>query len=116
MSAPHDRPTAAELIEAVEEMLRARVERTDRPSPRFDDRVAANALRIARAEILSSADHERRHAMRLSVLGMADDAELCDAIRNGRLDDRWGEVVAAVRDSVIDKLDVASPGYNEIRP
>ena len=47
---------------------------------------------------------------------MADDAALSAAIRSGRMDDRWDEVVAAVSASVRDKLDVAHPGYTDPEP
>jgi hypothetical protein len=40
---------------------------------------------------------------------------LARAIREGRLEDRMSDVVAAVRATVVDKLKVANPGYFESR-
>ena len=42
---------------------------------------------------------------------MANDVELAEAIRSGRLDDRLDEVRSLVWDSVRDKLLVANPKY-----
>jgi hypothetical protein len=51
------------------------------------------------------------HAERLASLGMADDAELASAIRNGSLDDRFDEVRAVLRADVDDRIAVANPKY-----
>ncbi|MEZ5258335.1 MAG: DUF6285 domain-containing protein [Ilumatobacteraceae bacterium] len=56
-------------------------------------------------------DQAAAHAARLAQLGVADDAELAAAIRDGRLDDRIDEVRALVKASVDDKLAVANPKY-----
>jgi hypothetical protein len=42
---------------------------------------------------------------------VADDHELVRAIRDGALDDRMGEVVAATRAGVVEKLRIANPGW-----
>ncbi len=55
--------------------------------------------------------HARDHRARLADLGCADDAELCAAIRDGSLDHRFGDVIAAVRAMTVDKLTVANPGH-----
>ena len=47
----------------------------------------------------------------MAALGCADDAELCAAIRDGSLDHRFDEVIAAVRATIVDKLAVANPGH-----
>jgi hypothetical protein len=44
-------------------------------------------------------------------VGVTSDAELAEAIRAGRLDDRAEEVAAVVGASVAAKLAVAHPGY-----
>jgi hypothetical protein len=49
---------------------------------------------------------DRRHRDRLESLGVADDAELAAQVRAGRDDDA---TVAAIRESVIDKLSIADP-------
>jgi hypothetical protein len=117
---PHDRPYGPELLRAVRGFLGAQ------PAPagaapagastgdaraRFLARVADNALKIAEREARLGARHERDHQARLAALGVADDAALCAAIRDGALDDRFGDVTAAVRDMTVDKLTVANPRH-----
>jgi aminoglycoside phosphotransferase (APT) family kinase protein len=116
MSAPHDRPTMAELVEAVREFLETEVMDSADGGLRFHARVAANALAIVERELASGPDQVVAHAARLGALGVADDAELAAAIRSGKMDDRWEDVVAAVAASVRDKLDVAHPGYTDPEP
>jgi hypothetical protein len=111
MSAPHDRPTPAELVEAVREFLEDSVMDATEGSVRFHVRVAANALGIVERELAMAPTLEAAHRERLAALGCGSDAELAAAIRSGAWDDRWDEVVDAVRSSVIDKLAVANPGY-----
>ena len=112
-ASPHDRPAGPELLRAVREFLTAEVGSADVTDPRlrFHARVAANALRIAEREAMLAAGHERRHRARLAVLGCADDAGLCAAIRDGSLDHRFDDVIAAVRATAIEKLTVANPGH-----
>ena len=109
-AAPHDRPSGPGLLRAVREFLAAEVAATE-PRLAFHARVAANALRIAEREAMLAAGHARDHRARLAALGCAGDAELCAAIREGSLDHRFDEVVAAVRAMTIDKLAVANPGH-----
>ncbi|MGH3192331.1 MAG: phosphotransferase family protein, partial [Streptosporangiaceae bacterium] len=96
-AAPHDRPTGPELLRAAREFLITEVGSGDAADPRlrFHARVAANALRIAEREAMLAAGHQLRHRTRLAVLGCADDAGLCAAIRNGSLDHRFDDVIAA---------------------
>jgi aminoglycoside phosphotransferase (APT) family kinase protein len=109
-SAPHDRPTGPGLLYAVREFLTTDVAVAD-PRLAFPARVAANALRIAEREALLAAGHARDHRARLAALGCADDAELCAAIRDGSLDHRFDDVIAAVRAMTVDKLAVANPAH-----
>jgi hypothetical protein len=51
------------------------------------------------------------HAHRLRSLGVADERALARAIRSGELDGRRNEVLAAVAETVRDKLLVANPKY-----
>ena len=108
--APHDRPSGPGLLRAVREFLATEIAAGD-PRLAFHARVAANALRIAEREAMLGAGHARDHRARLAALGCADDAELCAAIRDGSLDHRFGDVVAAVRAMTVDKLAVANPGH-----
>lgn len=108
---PHDRPGADELLAVAGEFLAGAMSAGDDARLRFHARVAANAVKIARREARLGAAHAAAHRDRLAALGCRDDAELAAAIRDGSLDDRSGEVVAAIRDSVRDKLTVANPAH-----
>ena len=111
MTAPHDRPTAAELVEAVREFIESDVMAAVEGRVRFHARVAANVLAMGERELADGGAAARSHADRLARFGVVDDSGLAAAIRDGSLDDRWDEVVDAVSDSVRDKLEVANPGY-----
>ncbi len=111
MTAPHDAPTAAELVEAVREFLEGDVMAATEGRVRFHARVAARVLATVQRELEAGDAPARAHAARLATLGVADEAGLAAAIRSGALDDRWDEVVAVVRATVVDKLAVANPGY-----
>ena len=113
MTAPHDSPTAAELVEAVREFLENDVLGATEGRVQFHTRVAINVLGQVQREIESGAAMADAHAERLGALGYADDAELAAAIRSGALDDRYDEVKAAVWATVRDKLAVANPRYLE---
>ena len=108
---PHDRPTAAELVEAVREYLENDVMTGTSGRLQFHARVARNALAILERELALGPAQRAAHARRLEALGYADDAALAAAIRAGECDDRFDEVLAAVHASVLDKLAVANPGY-----
>lgn len=107
---PHDVPTAQELVEAVREWIEREADAV-RPPNRFHARVASNVLAMVEREIELGPAQARAHAARLEHLGVADDAELAAAIRDGSLDDRLGEVRELVWASVRDKLAVANPKY-----
>ncbi len=111
MSAPHDVPTAAQLVEAVREFLEGDVSAATEGRVRFHARVAANVCAIVERELALGPAQAEAAAERLAAFGVADDAELAAAIRRGDLDDRWAEVSAAVRETVRDKLLVANPKY-----
>lgn len=108
--APHDVPTAGELVEAVREWIERDLA-DGRPANRFHARVATNVLSMVERELELGPAQARAHAARLEQLGVADDAELATAIREGALDDRLDEVRRLVWESVRDKLAVANPGY-----
>jgi hypothetical protein len=107
----HGVPTAAELAEAVREFLEGEVVPATDARVRFLARVAAKALAQIERELALGPEIERAHAARLAGLGVRDDAGLCEAIRAGSLNDRMDEVLAAVREGVVDKLRVANPRY-----
>lgn len=114
-----DRPTAAELTEAVREFLERDVMPAVEGRIAFHTRVAVNALGMVQRELeigveLDAAERER---LRLllghdgTVAGLT--AELARSIRDGSLDDRRADVVAAVREMVRAKLLVANPAHLE---
>jgi aminoglycoside phosphotransferase (APT) family kinase protein len=109
----HDRPTVAELLDAAAGFLLSDVVSADEldRGTRFFARVAANAMTIARRELLVGPAQPAEHRARLAKLGCADDRELVAAIRSGSLDGRWDEVLDAVRELTVAKLTVANPGY-----
>lgn len=113
MTAPHDRPTAAELVAAVREWVERDLVGSAQGKLGFDARVAANVLAIVEREFEHGAALAERHAVRLERLGVADDAELAARIRSGSLDARLDEVRVLVWESVRDKLAVANPRYLE---
>jgi aminoglycoside phosphotransferase (APT) family kinase protein len=103
VAGPHDRPTAAELVEAVREWLRGL--ELNGPDA-FLARVAANVLGIVERDLCYGPELAGRHAARLAGLGVRDDAELAAQVRDGRDDEA---TVAAIRAAVVDKLVVADP-------
>jgi hypothetical protein len=109
--APHDPPPPGELVEAVREWLERDVVPATEGRLQFHARVAANVLGMVERELALGPAQAAAHAERLAGLGVRDEAELAAMIRSGQLDDRWDEVVAAVRATVRDKLAVANPGY-----
>jgi hypothetical protein len=111
MSAPHDTPDPATLLEAVREFLAGEVEPELSGRLRYQLKVAVNVLAIAERELRLGDDHAARHAERLGRLGFTTDAELAEAIRAGGLDQRLAEVQRELRAAVADKLAVARPGY-----
>ncbi|MGH8996439.1 MAG: DUF6285 domain-containing protein, partial [Acidimicrobiales bacterium] len=108
---PHDAPSAAQLLEAVGEFLSADALGATEGRVQFHVRVAANVVAMVRREIELGPAMARAQAERLERLGVASDAELAEAIRSGRMDDRRDEVADAVRATVADKLAVANPHY-----
>jgi hypothetical protein len=108
---PHDVPTAAQLVEAVREFVEGDVMEATEGRVRFHARVAVNVLRMVERELALGETHAAAHREALVRLGVADEAELAAAIRDGRLDDRRDEVVDVLRQTVRAKLEVANPRY-----
>ena len=109
--APHDLPSALELLAAVEGFLRDDVLPGAEGRLAFHVRVAANVLGIVGRQLELGPAQAHAHAARLAALGVTSEAELAEAIRSGSLDHRLGEVRAAVRATVAEKLAVVNPGY-----
>jgi hypothetical protein len=106
----HGRPTAAELAEAVQEFLRTELMPVLEGRLRFHTLVAANVLATLQRELEQTGEQEQ-HDARLNALGAQDDADLAARIRAGELDDRMGELVAALRQDAVARVLVANPKY-----
>src|SRR6185437_15562220 len=89
VESPFGRPTAAELVEAVREYLESSVMAHSDGGTRFEARVARNALGVVERELRLGPTIAAAHEARLRDLGMADDAALAGAIREGAFDDGW---------------------------
>ena len=111
MTAPHDRPTTAELVESVREWLERDVIPAVEGRLQFHARVAVNSLDIVLREMTLGSEQERAHSARLAALGHSNDASLAAAIRNGDHDDNLAGLLAALRPSVEDKVRVANPRH-----
>lgn len=111
MAIPHDSPTMAQLVESVREWIHTDLIPGVDGRLKFHARVAANILAIVERELELGADQATKHRGRLAALGMSNDRELADAIRDGLMDERLDEVREHVRSSVVDKLRVANPGH-----
>ena len=111
MTAPHDRRTSGELVEAVREFLERDVMSATDGRVQFHTRVAVNVLGMVQRELDLGPAQAAAHHERLAALGFADEAELAAAIRAGTVDDRYDEIKAAVAATVRDKLTVANPKY-----
>ena len=75
----------------------------------FGLRVAGNVVATVAREVRLAPELGRRRAARLAALGVADEAELAAAVRDGALG--GPELHRAVRRMVRDKLAVSRPGY-----
>ncbi len=112
-----DRPTAAELVEAVREFLESDVVPAVSGRTLFHTRVAVNALGIVQRELdegvaADAAEHERLRVLLGydATLGELD-AALAAGIRSGELDGARNDVVSHVRRTVADKVRIANPRY-----
>jgi hypothetical protein len=100
-----DRPTAAELVQAVREFLQRDVMTATEGRVQFHTRVAINALGMVERELGQGPVVEAFERERTA------ERELAARIRDGSLDDRLEQVRTEVRASVREKLLVANPGY-----
>jgi hypothetical protein len=115
-----DRPTAAELLDAMAADLYAEVREWVPRERRFRVLVLANLCAVIARELRAGEEPSVLDAELFSALSghPADDpreaaAALADSIRRGDLDERLPETIAGLRDHVRRKLDVARPGYTD---
>ncbi len=111
MTAPHDRPTASELIESVREWLERDVAPAVDGRLAFHTRVAMNSLDIVVRELAAGESMQHRHAAALASLGADSDSDLAQKIRNGDFDADLGAVLAVLSPVVDDKVRVANPRH-----
>ncbi|MFC5824833.1 DUF6285 domain-containing protein [Nonomuraea insulae] len=107
---PHDVPTVAELVAAVRDFLQTDVLPAVEGRTRYHTRVAINVLAMVVRQIELGPGQAEEHAARLAALGVAGDAELAAAIREGRVADD-SALITALEQSVRAKLAVANPAY-----
>lgn len=124
-----DRPTADELLAAVEAFLRDNVIESAQGAQRYQARVAANVLAIVRRELARDDEAlDREWASLDALLGAAErpasradlsaaiaerSKQLCERIRNGDADSApfRDQVIQHVRQTVRDKLLVTNPAW-----
>jgi hypothetical protein len=117
----HERPTAAELVEAVTEFLERDLQPSIDGRLAFHTRVAVNALRIVRREmelgpeldaLRQSGLHELLgNAAITGATTRALEVELARRVRDGSLDTHRPELVAYLRATLRLQLDIVHPGY-----
>lgn len=109
--APHDLPTAGQLLDAVRVWLDDEVVPALEGRMKLHARVAANMLGIVERELEFGPDQRARHAERMADFGVVDEQELAARVAGGDFDDQADELTAVLRETVRDKLRVANPGY-----
>ena len=111
MTAPHDRPTAAELLEALREWMEQDLCPGVEGRLQFHTRVAINMVDIVARELELGPAQVVHHDEVLASFGMKDDDELAAAIRAGSFDSDLPSVFSRLLPVVEDKLRVANPRY-----
>lgn len=104
-------PTAAELLAAVSEFLRADVLGTTTGHTQYLLRVAINVVDIVRREVEQRPDAEARLGAALAELGVADEAGLARAIRAGAFDGRRDDLRHYLAMAVAARLAASNPRY-----
>ena len=116
-----DRPTSAELLEAIAEYLFAELRPEVPREQRFKVLVAANVCAVVARE-LGAGEAPDREDLTLFRELLGDDtletprdgaAELARRVRAGELDDRMDELSERLAEHVQRKLEIARPGYTE---
>lgn len=114
---PTDRPTAAELVEAVREFLADHVTPNVDGQLAFHTRVAINALAIVERTMADGDEMDAAELARLKELLDQDgdlgemNAALSRAIRAGEMEDKRGAVLDHLRKTAEDKIALANPRY-----
>jgi len=115
-----DRPTAAELLSAIADMLRDEaIPALDKIDPRlgFQMRVAVNSLAILEREARLAPAADRREHERLKQLldrdGSLDELnrELARQLRAGERDERDAPLMTHLQATIADKIAIANPKW-----
>lgn len=112
-----DRPTAAEAVEAVASYLKEDLMGELEGTAAFQVRVASNLLAIVERELRLGPGLERGERARLEeLLGHEGELaelnrELAAAIRSAQIDDRSEALLAHLRTTARERLEVANPRY-----
>lgn len=115
------RPTTAELVEAVREFLEGEVQPKLEGSTAFHARVAVNVLRIVERELAQGGALAAAEQARLETLLGADgelgdlNARLVEAIRGGELDVDSPGLVDHLRATVMGRVGVDNPRYGSYK-
>jgi hypothetical protein len=116
-----DQPNAEEILEVVARMLREQLTGQVPASAAFQARVAANALDLVRRQIADGDRLERESHARLRALlghdGQADalERELCERIRERRLDASTPGLMEHLMASTLAKMSIDQPSYASYR-
>ncbi len=104
-------PRTDELAGALASFLRQSVQPALTGGLAFHTRVAANVAAMLEREGRAGTEQRKRHRERLGELGASSDADLALAIRDGRFDDRLGDVAAQLGISTAERLAVVNPRW-----
>lgn len=118
-----NRPTAAELVEAVTEFLATELDsEVTTPDVKFKLRVARNVLDIVARECRHGLDHDRHELSALQDLLDEESADLsqlnqvlCERLRHGEFDTRLEELLPVLTKITMDKLSIDNPRYSTFR-
>ena len=112
-----DRPTAAQLLAAVRDLIEQELLPEAQAGRAFKLRVAVSVLAIVERELtLAPALAAEEHVRLVELLGhegetRALEQELCARIRDGSLDAQHERVLAYAQLSTNQKLQIANPRY-----
>ncbi len=104
-------PSSRHLLDAVRGYLERDVMAATEGRIAFHARVAQNVLAIVEREIALRPQLEAAQRAAAKTLGYDGEAALADAIKNGLLDARYDEVLAALRSIVDVRVAIANPKH-----
>lgn len=119
---PTDRPNAQELLNAVREHLMNNLAPTLEGQPAFHLRVATNVLATIERTMEHGEEMDQAEVDRLKALLSTDgdiagedvvelNRQLVEKIKSGDMDDQREAVLDHLRQTTVDKLNLANPKY-----